>query len=622
MGLASVIGDEIGRRTGIRPWLFRKVAGAARAARHLVASPIVTIELAAAFRRKRFLVAFTLALLVVVAILIAVIAANVGSRVDQIGRAIFLSFSITIGAVIAILFPAFSCASLVEERLNKSLDLLLVTKLEPWEIFTGKLSASLVYCAMYLTGTLPVVGLSFLFGGVEPGAIVVAYAQALLAALLVCVIGTYASATAGTFIRAIVTSYLLSWLMNAICGAAFTMITGYWVLQSWGLASSSDLSSLEKTFADAGDLIYGGAAFVYIAVVLFFFLAGANRLKPVSYDRSTSMRAFALFALGGGALLDAAIQQRVVDLAGDAGKVGGDYATTIWLRIALAAGLLFIPVLVFSTERTELSRRVKLELAARFRLSPMRLLAPGPARGAIFSLLLASAVLLGMAWHSTRGLGVAAANAYPRGELALRDLALVLLAFLAFLAAFGRLLAEHASGTVAPRLALAGLAVVLCLGPILAYVAEDEADARPAVTQKRRRSPPPAMATPDGGAPAAAPVVTETAEAEGVPSSIARGYVLSPILAGMSALAPPTVDHERPKFFVLPSAFTATAAEIGTPRGATYSASFVAAQEARAVPLHRATTALYGALAASLWFWGAARARRRARADVATAIPG
>src|SRR5437762_1731583 len=61
-----------------------------------IASPIVSIELAAAFRRKRFLVAFTLALLVVVAILITVVAYNVTERPSRVGQYIFIAFSATL----------------------------------------------------------------------------------------------------------------------------------------------------------------------------------------------------------------------------------------------------------------------------------------------------------------------------------------------------------------------------------------------------------------------------------------------------------------------------------------------------------------------------------------------
>src|SRR5205814_588342 len=160
--------------------------------------------------------------------------------------------------------PAFSCTSIVEERLNRSLDLLLVTRLRPWEVFAGKLFAAFVYCATFLAGTLPVVALSFLFGGVEPSAIVAVYACGLATALLIC----------------------------------------------------------------------AGAALLFSAFL--------RRLAALPSPPTQDIFELALIAP------------------------------------CVAAVLLFIPVLVFSTERADLSRRVTADLAARFRLSPIRLLGPGP----------------------------------------------------------------------------------------------------------------------------------------------------------------------------------------------------------------------------------------------------
>src|SRR5205814_6714694 len=103
--------------------------------------------------------------------------------------------------------------------------------------------------------------------------------------------------------------------------------------------------------------------------------------------------------------------------------------------LVIGAILLFMATLVFSTERFELSRRIQLEIAARRRLSPLRLLAPGPRRGALFSIALAAAVLFGLAADARYGLGLGTAGtaAATRGDLAHRDLAIVLVTFLAFL---------------------------------------------------------------------------------------------------------------------------------------------------------------------------------------------
>src|SRR5207237_9097459 len=144
-----------------------------------------------------------------VAIRVGTIVGNADEDQARLGQSIFAAFGVAVGLV-AILFPAFSCMTIVEERQQKSLDLLLTTCLAPWEIFAGKLLGSFMYCFTFLVATLPVVALSFLFGGVEPSAIVAAYIYQLANALLICIIGTYASASSNGSVRAIMTAYLLT----------------------------------------------------------------------------------------------------------------------------------------------------------------------------------------------------------------------------------------------------------------------------------------------------------------------------------------------------------------------------------------------------------------------------
>ncbi len=550
-----------------------------------IANPLLSIEIASAFRRVRFLVAFTLSLLVLVTILILVIAANVDERPATIGQYVFIAFTTTIGFVSVLMFPAFSCTSIVEEKVNRSLDLLLVTRLQPWEIFAGKLMGALIYCAMFLVGTLPVVALSFLLGGVEPGSILAAYAQAGLVALLICTLGTYASAASPTIVRAIIVSYVLTIVIGALVSTAALPITLRWSAPAMGAFSSHESAAIEQLFANGGDLIHGGFAFVFLSTILFFSLAGTNRLKPPAYDRSTSMRAFAVIAIGGLAVLFALAIRRILAVVNN--PADDDLYVVEIAALCCAAALLFLPVLVFSTERPEISRRVELEIRSRFRLSPLRLLAPGPARGAAFATALAAAVLLGLAYEAARGIGLAGL-AYPgiRNDVAHRDLAVVLACFLAFLAAFGRLLAEYAAGTVAPRLAVAGLAVVLVLGPMLTLVADHDGRVR------------------NG---------TEDADPGGVPSALARGYILSPILAGFSAVSAEYGPGERTRYFLSPAAYDVGADELALASARPYSTTPVAAAERRAIPLHRASSALYLSLAAACWVLAARRARRRAR---------
>jgi ABC-type transport system involved in multi-copper enzyme maturation permease subunit len=591
---------------------LRAIAGFVRAIPRLATSPIVRLELAAALRRKRYVAVFTSALLVEVAILVGTMVANVGDPPSQLGQEIFAAFGIAVGLV-AILFPAFSCMSIVEERTQKSLDLLLTTCLAPGEIFAGKMLGSFVYCFTFLVATLPVVAFSFLFGGVEPSAIVAAYGFQVANALLLCIIGTYASASAHGAVRAIITAYFLSVFVEFVVGWASLVPFAYWVGPSMGLFTRGDRRSLEQLVTQFGDCFYAGPAIGYVLIGSFFAIAGTNRLKPAAYDRATAMRGFTVVFFTVGMGFFAYCMRRYLGSIATAGNYP-NYLADMLFGISISALIiatipLALAILVFPTEPAAISRRVANELAQRFVLSPLRLLAPGPARGMWFCFLLLLLVLGGLAAHGLAGLGLvdyaSASDSLrrgTRGDLAIAELALVIASFLAFLAAFGRFLAERARGTAGPRLWVAGLAIALTLVPVIVWTAEDDGSysERNQADARRRDFPPPALT---------------------------HAYFLSPYLAGVSAVEVSVVRDDYPRQFLFPDALRKVHPDAMQPLlvGPRFSATPYARIEAAAVPLHRATIATYLGLALIFAALGLLRRLRRERAQRAAllaVVPG
>jgi ABC-type transport system involved in multi-copper enzyme maturation permease subunit len=596
---------------GGSPFL-RGVVGAVRAVPRLVASPIVRLELAAAFRRKRFVAVFTVALLAVLAILVGTIVAFIGSPPARIGQAVFTAFVIALGLVVFLLFPAFSCMSLVEERAQKSLDLLLTTSLAPWEIFAGKLLGSFVYCFTFLVATAPVVALSFLFGGVEPAAIVAAYAIAIADALLVCTIGTYASAAAPGSIRAILTAYFLVFVIGYAASLASFFAAAYWVGPSMGLFSGHDRRALEQIMALFGVPVHLGAVIAYALLGIFFAIVGANRLKPPSHDRATPMRtytvAFFLTILG-------CYGYTIKKVCEEAARSGWKdlpeelYITTL-AALVLAAAPLFLAVLIFSTESCAISRRVKNALARLSPVSPARLFAPGPGRGMWFCFALTALVVGAIGGYGLFALGLEHARvlewsrynapfgAPPRGDLGIIETALVIAAFLGFLAAFGRFLAERPRGTpTAPRIALAAVAAALTLLPLLPWVAEENAGHRTGIR-------------------------TGAAE-DGIPTIIARGHFLSPFLACASSMGAYSSWRDWARYTLRPREIEAVQ-RVPLPElfeGERFSATPMARAEWRAIPVHRLTIAFYLAAAALFAGLGALRERRRLAVEAALVGP-
>jgi hypothetical protein len=89
-----------------------------------------------------------------------------------------------------------------------------VTLLRPWSILAGKLASSLVFVTYLIVATLPLFGVSFLLGGVEPGEVVRGVAMVLAVA------GTLGSLalTCSTLMRRVQGATVVSYALVALLG--------------------------------------------------------------------------------------------------------------------------------------------------------------------------------------------------------------------------------------------------------------------------------------------------------------------------------------------------------------------------------------------------------------------
>src|SRR5262249_18932495 len=105
-------------------------------------------------------------------------------------------------------FPAFSCTSITEERVARSFDLLVTTRLTPGEIILGKTLAAIIYGILFIIATVPLVAITFLYGGVSPSQILLTYAGFLIQATLLTVYAIYVSSVSTSTLKAVVFTYL------------------------------------------------------------------------------------------------------------------------------------------------------------------------------------------------------------------------------------------------------------------------------------------------------------------------------------------------------------------------------------------------------------------------------
>ncbi|MBI4577828.1 MAG: ABC transporter permease [Planctomycetes bacterium] len=377
----------------------------------LLDNPILAKDLRAGFRRRRFYVAHTACVSVVgLAIALAAFIVAEGAREsltpDQVGGVLFWTFAIAQYFVVLLVFPAFACTSISEERVGQSYDLLITTDLRPWEIVVGKFLVALLHSSTFLLATVPLVCIAFLYGGVSPWAIAGAYAALGFVSVAVTVYGIYISAIARSTALAVILAYA-SVLVLAVASAALVAFC----VEEWRDVRrelvepilAMDLAWKLRGLGVAGWLV--GSLFAY------FFLLALNRLKPAGANTSTNVRVFflvfsAVTILGGlGALVWYWPSTPPHGMAADwIARVG----ITVSAATLLVTSLLCLSgVMAFSTEFEPTSLRV---LRARGRwagpLLPLRVLYPGGASGSVLSLGWSLVLLSTVAWGLVQGLGL------------------------------------------------------------------------------------------------------------------------------------------------------------------------------------------------------------------------
>ncbi|HID07676.1 MAG TPA: hypothetical protein EYP10_11090 [Armatimonadetes bacterium] len=115
------------------------------------------------------------------------------SNMGKFGETLFASLTITQLILCFMLAPALTSGAITIEREQRTFDLLLITLLRPGEIFVGKLLSALSYLALLLVSSLPLMALSFLFGGVSPMDLAISFLVILCSGLFFGIVGLGAS---------------------------------------------------------------------------------------------------------------------------------------------------------------------------------------------------------------------------------------------------------------------------------------------------------------------------------------------------------------------------------------------------------------------------------------------
>jgi ABC-type transport system involved in multi-copper enzyme maturation permease subunit len=239
-------------------------------------NPILEKDLRSTARSPRFFL-FILVFLFIAGIVLLFLTDDLRRIRSGTGLELFTGMFVMQALCVALAIPAYACTTVAAERQHRTFDLLRITSLEPWHIVWGKFVAIMVYIGVFIISFAPLVSICFLYGGVDPLVMTLAYVYLLLSTATCAAFCLMLSAASSNTIKSVIVGYVFMFVV-AIA----------WVAAGAELLDDATRRGRmsQKDFITAIGLIYLSMAFLWS----LFYLASTSLLKPPSWNRSTSLR--------------------------------------------------------------------------------------------------------------------------------------------------------------------------------------------------------------------------------------------------------------------------------------------------------------------------------------------
>lgn len=247
-------------------------------------NPILEKDLRSTARSPKFFL-FILVFLFIAGIVLLFLTDDLHRVRSGIGLELFTGMFVMQAICVALAIPAYACTTVAAERQHRTFDLLRITLLEPWHIVWGKFVAIMSYIGVFMISFSPLVAICFLYGGVDPLLMTLAYGYLLLSTATCAAFCLMLSAASSNSIKAIIVGYVFMFVVAIV-----------WVVAGYELLTDATRRGkmFQKDFVIALGLIYLSLAFLWT----LFYLASTSLLKPPSWNRSTSLRIwFAAYVL-------------------------------------------------------------------------------------------------------------------------------------------------------------------------------------------------------------------------------------------------------------------------------------------------------------------------------------
>jgi ABC-type transport system involved in multi-copper enzyme maturation permease subunit len=255
--------------------------------------PVFAYEWLTTSRRWQIYAGRSLFMGVLLAALVSVWALQVAGRqfatladVAEVGRGCFGAIVYTELFVILMAAPAATAGGICQDRARGHLDLLLITDLSDAEIIVGKLAARLVPLLGLAGGTLPVLALGALLGGIDPLALAGSFLIMIDLAILGCTLALVLSIWGSKPYEVLLASYAVHvvWLLALPVWEFFVWYRGIAAPPPWEVATHP----LMLAFAPyarpgtVGLVEYGGFTAASLIVAALLTALAVGRLRAVA----------------------------------------------------------------------------------------------------------------------------------------------------------------------------------------------------------------------------------------------------------------------------------------------------------------------------------------------------
>ncbi len=146
----------------------------------------------------------------------------------DIGIGIFMALIFSQAVILLLMAPVFSAGGITIEKEQRTFASLLTTLLTPREIWLGKFVSSLLYLVLLLFCALPLLALSFAFGGVEPKEVLLATVYCILVLAAVCALGLFCSALFRRSVHSTAATYALVLVLSIVTTILFAYLQERW----------------------------------------------------------------------------------------------------------------------------------------------------------------------------------------------------------------------------------------------------------------------------------------------------------------------------------------------------------------------------------------------------------